>query len=98
MPTFPRSACAVALAAVLAAAGCSSSAPESSSGGAVVSPAPIAEVVSFGDSWTDAGTFGFRYGTAEGGSWAQLLAGRYGADQEANRRVVHDEALKTWGS
>jgi outer membrane lipase/esterase len=88
---FPRSACAVALAAMLATVGCSSSAPELSSGGAAVPPPPIAEVVSFGDSWTDAGTFGFLYGTADGGSWAQLLAGRYGADQEPNRLVERAE-------
>ena len=92
MPPFPRSARAVALVALLAATGCSSAAQVSSGGGA--GPfAPIAEVVSFGDSWTDAGTFGSVFGTAEGGSWAQLLAGKYGAGQEPNRRIEHADSF-----
>lgn len=90
MPPFPRSARAVALVALLAATGCSSAVQVSSGGGA--GPfAPIAEVVSFGDSWTDAGTFGSVFGTAEGGSWAQRLAGKYGAGQEPNRRIERAE-------
>src|SRR6185312_10788302 len=58
-------------------------------GRAAAFPQPVAEVVSFGDSWTDAGTFGVVFGTAGSRSWAQLLAQRYGAVQEPNRRVQH---------
>jgi len=42
---------------------------------------PIRSVVTFGDSWSDAGTFGTIYGTTPGSSWSQLLARRYGDDQ-----------------
>jgi outer membrane lipase/esterase len=83
---LPRSVLAVAVTAVLATSGSSISAPDAAGHAAAV-PAPVGEVVSFGDSWTDAGTFGYVYGTAGGGSWAQLLAAEYGADQEPNRRV-----------
>jgi phospholipase/lecithinase/hemolysin len=51
---------------------------------------PISEVVSFGDSWSDAGTFGFVFGTSEGGSWPQLLAQEYGATQKSNRLAAED--------
>ena len=54
-------------------------------------PVPVSEVVTFGDSWSDAGTFGFVFGTTEGGAWPQLLAGRYGATQEPNRVVTRAE-------
>jgi outer membrane lipase/esterase len=81
-----RSVLAVTVAAVLATSGSSVPVPDPAGHAAAV-PRPVAEVVSFGDSWTDAGTFGYVYGTAGGGSWAQLLAAEYGADQEPNRRV-----------
>jgi phospholipase/lecithinase/hemolysin len=42
---------------------------------------PIHSVVTFGDSWSDAGTFGHLYGTAPGSSWSQLLARQFGDDQ-----------------
>lgn len=40
-------------------------------------------VVTFGDSWSDAGTYGFIFGTTPGSSWSQLFARRYGDDQTA---------------
>jgi phospholipase/lecithinase/hemolysin len=48
---------------------------------AIPSASPIHSVVTFGDSWSDAGTFGHLYGSAPGSSWSQLLARRYGDDQ-----------------
>lgn len=42
---------------------------------------PIHSVVTFGDSWSDAGSFGTIYGTTPGSSWSQLLARTYGDDQ-----------------
>jgi phospholipase/lecithinase/hemolysin len=48
---------------------------------AIPSASPIHSVVTFGDSWSDAGTFGHLYGTAPGSSWSQLLARQYGDDQ-----------------
>ena len=42
---------------------------------------PIRSVVTFGDSWSDAGSFGTIYGTTPGSSWSQLLARSYGDDQ-----------------
>lgn len=50
----------------------------------------ISQVVSFGDSLTDAGTFGSVYGTTNGGSWSQLLAEKYGDEQKPNRTVKTD--------
>jgi phospholipase/lecithinase/hemolysin len=44
-----------------------------------------------GDSWPDAGTFGSVSADRRGGSWAQLLAGKYGSDQDPNRRVERAE-------
>lgn len=88
VPFLPRAALAVAAAvAVLATAGGSAARPQLSAGHPASSPRPVAEVASFGDSWSDAGIFGSPFGTAGGGSWSQLLAGQYGADQEPNRRV-----------
>ena len=49
----------------------------SASGGAAGLP-PIREVVSFGDSLTDAGTYWFRFTTNPGLTFAQLLALQYG--------------------
>lgn len=86
MRFLTRPALAVAMSAVVAAT-CGAASPEPFPGRASASPRPVAEVVSFGDSWTDAGTFGFVYGTAGSRSWAQLLAQRYGAVQEPNRIV-----------
>ena len=83
-----RPALAVAMAAVVATT-CGSAAAEPFPGRAASSPRPVAEVVSFGDSWTDGGTFGFVFGTDGSQSWAQLLAQRYGALQEPNRRLQH---------
>jgi phospholipase/lecithinase/hemolysin len=66
---------------------CGAASSQRFAGHPAASPRPVAEVVSFGDSWSDAGTFGFVFGTAGTGAWTQLLAQRYGADQEPNRRV-----------
>lgn len=91
MRFLARPALAVAMAAVVAAT-CGAASPEPFPGRAAASPRPVSEVVSFGDSWTDAGTFGFVFGTAGSRSWAQLLAQRYGAQQEPNRRVQQSAA------
>jgi phospholipase/lecithinase/hemolysin len=79
-------ALAVAMAAVVTAT-CEAATSEPFPGHPAAAARPVAEVVSFGDSWTDAGTFGYVYGTAGSRSWAQLLTQRYGADQEPNRRI-----------
>src|SRR5580700_9689403 len=50
---------------------------------AASSRSPIRSVVTFGDSWSDAGSFGVIYGTTPGSSWSQLLARTYGDDQTA---------------
>jgi len=48
---------------------------------AAIALEPIHSVVTFGDSWSDAGSFGTIYGTTPGSSWSQLLARIYGDDQ-----------------
>lgn len=48
--------------------------------------APFREVVSFGDSLSDAGAFGFRATTVPALAWPQLLAQGYGATQTAHER------------
>lgn len=55
----------------------------SAPGAAATDPQRIQSVVTFGDSWSDAGTFGTVYGTTPGSSWSQLLARKYGDDQTA---------------
>ncbi|CAJ0557560.1 unnamed protein product, partial [Mesorhabditis spiculigera] len=48
---------------------------------------PIKEVVSFGDSLTDAGTYWFRFTTNPGLTWAQHVALHYGQDPLPNEHV-----------
>jgi len=50
---------------------------------------PIKEAVFFGDSLTDAGTYGgLRFTTASGKTWAQLVAEHYGQSAEPNEHVT----------
>jgi len=62
-------------------------------GGIALCPAQAAELPSireavfFGDSLTDAGTFGFRFTTGQGRTWAQRVAERYGQSQESNEHM-----------
>jgi phospholipase/lecithinase/hemolysin len=50
---------------------------------------PIKEAVFFGDSLTDAGTFGgLRFTAASGKTWAQLVAEHYGQSAESNEHVT----------
>jgi phospholipase/lecithinase/hemolysin len=48
---------------------------------------PIREAVFFGDSLTDAGTYGFRFTTGPGFTWAQHMAEHYGQSTEPNEHV-----------
>lgn len=52
----------------------------------IATAAPFREVVSFGDSLSDAGAFGFRATTVPSLAWPQLLAKSYGATQTAHER------------
>src|ERR1700760_4485453 len=45
---------------------------------------PIRQVVSFGDSLSDCGAFGFRPTTAPSPTWNQLVARHYGDDLQPN--------------
>ena len=90
MSTVRRSARAALLAAVLVPAIASPAAAGSSQGKGDRSGGPVREVVSFGDSWSDAGTFGFVFGTTEGGAWPQLLAAEYGDTLYSTGPTVDD--------
>jgi phospholipase/lecithinase/hemolysin len=48
---------------------------------------PVKEAVFFGDSLTDAGTFGVRFTTASGFVWAQLMAKSYGQSTQPNEHL-----------
>ncbi len=48
----------------------------------------ITEAVFFGDSLTDAGTYGFRFTTMPGMTWAQHVAQRLGQSTEPNEHVA----------
>jgi phospholipase/lecithinase/hemolysin len=48
---------------------------------------PAREAVFFGDSLTDAGTYGLRFTTASGRTWAQLVAEHYGQSAEPNEHM-----------
>lgn len=48
---------------------------------------PISEAVFFGDSLTDAGTYGVRFTTVPGQTWAQHVAARLGQSTEPNEHV-----------
>src|SRR4051812_11221821 len=66
------------------------------SGGVMPSPASaepgdgpaITQAVFFGDSLTDTGTYGFRFTTMPGKTWAQHLAERLGQPAEPNEHVA----------
>src|ERR1700690_3627804 len=47
----------------------------------------ITEAVFFGDSLTDAGTFGIRFTTGTGKTWAQHVAEHYGQSAEPNEHM-----------
>ena len=51
-------------------------------------PAPVREVVSFGDSLSDAGTYGFRFTTMPGLGFAQIVSRHYGPIQAPNEHVA----------
>ena len=59
---------------------------------AVADPEPagpaITQAVFFGDSLTDAGTYGFRFTTMPGKTWAQHVAERLGQSAEPNEHVA----------
>ncbi|MCV7421710.1 SGNH/GDSL hydrolase family protein [Mycobacterium yunnanensis] len=48
----------------------------------------ITQAVFFGDSLTDAGTYGFRFTTMPGRTWAQHVAERLGQSEEPNEHVT----------
>ena len=48
---------------------------------------PIREVVSFGDSLSDAGTYGFRSTTMPSPTWNQMVAAHFGLRQEPNEHA-----------
>jgi phospholipase/lecithinase/hemolysin len=67
-----------------------------------VNPAPavadtplpgIREAVFFGDSLTDAGTYGFRFTTNPGMTWAQHVAAALGQSIDPNEHVVNYDAV-----
>jgi len=49
---------------------------------------PIKRVISFGDSLTDAGTYGFRFTTNPGFTWAQHVALHFGQEPLPNQHVI----------
>ena len=51
-------------------------------------PPAITQAVFFGDSLTDAGTYGFRFTTMPGLTWAQHVAQRLGQSTEPNEHVA----------
>jgi len=64
---------------------------------AASSGSPIRSVVTFGDSWSDAGSFGTIYGTTPGSSWSQLLARTYGDDQTAYLFAAEGKPIQILG-
>ncbi|HKP06222.1 MAG TPA: SGNH/GDSL hydrolase family protein [Microbacterium sp.] len=101
---FTRSTAFLPIAALtvgaLLLAGCSPATDESAEHPSTASPAEaeITQVVTFGDSWSDAGTFGgLVFGTSEGGAWPQLLAEMYGDTQEPNRVIGDDGTVEEQG-
>ncbi|MGO3360989.1 MAG: hypothetical protein ACTIL2_00970 [Corynebacterium sp.] len=75
--TIPGTPAAVVASVALVLAGCSSD--RSASG--------TAEAVFFGDSLTDAGTYGFRFTTMPGQTWAQHVAEDLGQPTGSNEAV-----------
>jgi phospholipase/lecithinase/hemolysin len=66
-------------------------------GAAASNRSPIRSVVTFGDSWSDAGSFGTIYGTTPGSSWSQLLARTYGDDQTAYLFAAEGKPIRILG-
>jgi len=56
-------------------------------GPAAPHPLPIKEAVFFGDSLTDAGSFGIRFGTDPGLTWAQIVAMHFGQNALPNEHL-----------
>jgi phospholipase/lecithinase/hemolysin len=81
-----RSAAAAAV-AVIALAGCGGTGSPSGSG--PTQPlSQFKDAVFFGDSLTDAGTYGFRFTTNPGMTWAQHVAEQLGQSTEPNEHVA----------
>ena len=51
-------------------------------------PTPITSAVFFGDSLTDAGTYGFRFTTNPGMTWAQHIAADFTQPPDPNEHVA----------
>ncbi|AHW63558.1 Putative secreted phospholipase [Corynebacterium glyciniphilum AJ 3170] len=64
-------------------------ASDTESGSAVEQASGINEGVFFGDSLTDAGTYGFRWTTMPGESWAQMVAEEFGQSTDSNEHVAN---------
>jgi phospholipase/lecithinase/hemolysin len=98
MPTLVRVQAALAAAltvGALTACGGATESPtvqQTSTGGtqgATPAPAKLREAVFFGDSLTDAGTYGgLRFTTNPGMTWAQHVAERLGQSTEPNEHTV----------
>src|SRR3981189_2366140 len=97
MPTLVRVQAAVAAALTVGALTACGGATESptvqqtstgASQGATPAPAKFGEAVFFGDSLTDAGTYGLRFTTNPGMTWAQHVAERLGQSTEPNEHPV----------
>jgi phospholipase/lecithinase/hemolysin len=61
---------------------------EGSPAGSPSAPMPLKEAVFLGDSLTDAGTYGFRFTTMPGMTWAQLVAKGLGQSTDPNEHVA----------
>lgn len=84
MSVHVRAAVAAAV-TVSALTACGSSGTSSDT---TAAPAKIREAVFFGDSLTDAGTYGIRFTTNPGMTWAQHVAERLGQSTEPNEHTV----------
>lgn len=82
--TRPTLALAASCALVLSACG---------EDGAEGEDAAITEGVFFGDSLTDAGTYGYRFTTMPGLSWSQHIAEQLGQGTESNETLENEEDL-----
>lgn len=74
----------------LVTAGCSASEASPSTAGESVT-----EAVFFGDSLTDAGSYGYRFTTNPGWTWAQHVAANFGQSTEPNIRVTEPNDIYT---
>lgn len=80
------------LSLVTLVSGCSTGASSGNSATETSSDS-ISEAVFFGDSLTDAGTYGFRFTTNPGRTWAQILADHYGQSDEPNTHVDDQDSI-----